>query len=400
MTDNNNDISVILIVDDNPQNLQVLGKQLQELNYEIEFATDGKAALEWIENKIFDLILLDINMPGMSGYEVCQQIRSKHELNKIPIIFLSAETERESILKGFDLGAQDYITKPFDSRELIARVKTHLTLKQSLEKLENLNKTLEQKVQERTQQLRELNTQLEATNLKLFDLDKAKSDFLNIISHEIRTPLNGIIGPMEFLKAPVYTSEIGDLIEMLDTSVRRLERFSLDALLITRLKTMPKEFKKQEIILPELIREILNENKEIIKQKNINISTKFNEESNKISGESELVKKALSVILENSFHVSPVNGLVSIKTYPKDHYMVCLIYDQGPGFSSNVKITLDDYFTIGDNYSDNIRGLRLPIAKMIMDLHGGDIIPGDQASGGSSVKLVFYYSDNDNQRTK
>ncbi len=400
MTDKNNEIPVILIVDDNPQNLQVLGKQLQELNYEIEFATDGKAAFEWIENKIFDLILLDINMPGMSGYEVCQQIRSKHELSKIPIIFLSAETERESILKGFDLGAQDYITKPFDSRELIARVKTHLTLKQSLEKLENLNKTLEQKVQERTQQLRELNAQLEATNLKLFDLDKSKSDFLNIISHEIRTPLNGIIGPMELLKAPVYTSEIGDLIEMLDTSVRRLERFSLDALLITRLKTMPKEFKKQEIILTELIREILNENKEIIKQKNINISTKFNEESNKISGESELVKKALSVILENSFHVSPVNGLVSIKTYPKDHYMICSINDQGPGFSSIVKITLDDYFTIGDNYSDNIRGLGLPIAKMIMDLHGGDIIPGDQASGGSSVKLIFDFSDNDNQRTK
>lgn len=400
MADKNYDIPVILIVDDNPQNLQVLGKQLQELNYEIEFATDGKAALEWIENKIFDLILLDINMPGMSGFEVCQQIRSKNDFEKIPIIFLSAETERESILKGFDLGAQDYITKPFDSRELIARVKTHLTLKKSLEKLEKLNKTLEQKVHERTQQLRELNQQLETTNLKLLDLDKAKSDFLNIISHEIRTPLNGIIGPLELLKAPVYANEIGDLIEMLDTSVRRLERFSLDALLITRLKTMSKEFRKQEIILPELISEILNEYKEITKQKNINISTEYNEECNKITGETELVKKALSIILENTFNVSPVDGSVSIKTHLQNNYMICTITDQGPCFSSNVKITLDDFFTIGDNYKDNSRGIGLPIAKMIMDLHGGDIIPGDQAPGGSSVKLVFDYSDNKSQRTK
>jgi two-component system, sensor histidine kinase and response regulator len=394
------DIPVILIVDDNPQNLQVLGKQLQEQNYEIEFAIDGKAAIEWIENKRFDLILLDINMPGISGYEVCQQIRTKKDYEKIPIIFLSAETERESILKGFDLGAQDYITKPFNSRELIARVRTHLILKQSLEKLENLNKTLEQKVQERTQQLRELNTQLEATNIKLRNLDRTKSDFLNIISHEIRTPLNGIVGPLELLKAPVYANEIGDLVEMLDISVRRLERFSLDALLLTRLKTMPKEFKKQKIILPKLIREILNEYKKIAEEKNIKTYTEFSKECNNITGETELLKKAISIILENSYHVSPIDSTVNIKTYPKDHYVICEINDQGPGFSSNVKITLDDFFTIGDNYTDNRRGIGLPIAKMIMDLHGGDIIPGDQTSGGSSLKLAFANPDNENQTSK
>ena len=193
----------ILIVDDNPHNIQVLGKLLQENRYEIEFATNGEAALEWLNTRQFDLILLDINMPGMNGFEVCRKIRSNPDMNNVPVIFLSADTERESILKGFELGAQDYITKPFDSRELLVRVRTHLVLKDSLEKLEKLNRSLEEKVTERTHQLKEANVNLEALNLKLLDLDKAKSDFLNLISHEIRTPLNGIIGPLELLKDTV-----------------------------------------------------------------------------------------------------------------------------------------------------------------------------------------------------
>jgi DNA-binding response OmpR family regulator len=119
----------ILIVDDNPQNLQVLGKMLQEKQYEIEFAINGPTALDWIKSKAFDLVLLDINMPGMSGFEVCENIRANPELNNLPVIFLSANTDRESILKGFEFGVQDYISKPFDARELLVRVKTHLALK-------------------------------------------------------------------------------------------------------------------------------------------------------------------------------------------------------------------------------------------------------------------------------
>jgi DNA-binding response OmpR family regulator len=137
---------VVLLVDDNPQNLQVLGKLLQEEKYEIEFAINGIATLEWLKNKQFDLILLDLNMPGMNGFEVCKIIRSDNEMCDIPIIFLSAESERESILKGFEVGAQDYVTKPFDSRELLARVKTQLDLKSKTEKLEKVNEWLGKKI--------------------------------------------------------------------------------------------------------------------------------------------------------------------------------------------------------------------------------------------------------------
>jgi two-component system, sensor histidine kinase and response regulator len=387
--ENTTHVPVILIVDDNPQNLQVLGKQLQEKKYEIEFAVNGPAAIDWLDIKQFDLILLDINMPGMSGFDVCKKIRLNPEMNNVPIIFLSADTDRESILRGFEMGAQDYITKPFDSRELIVRVKTHISLKETLEKLENLNRSLEEKVLERTNQLREANEMLEATNLKLIDLDKAKSEFLNLISHEIRTPLNGILGPLELLKGPVYASEIGSLIEMLDTSVRRLERFSLDALLITRLKTRGSEIKRESISLSKLFNEVVSENTEKIQSKNISIDKKFDLKNDFILGETELIKKSILNILDNSIFYSPQKGSIEVKTYLDGNFNILEVRDHGDGFTSKTKEHLSELFTLADKYRDNSKGIGLPIVKMIMEAHGGDVILENHARGGALVKIRF-----------
>jgi two-component system, sensor histidine kinase and response regulator len=382
-------IPVILIVDDNPQNLQVLGKQLQDKKYEIEFAINGQAALEWINTKKFDLILLDINMPGMSGFEVCTKIRSTPELNNIPIIFLSADTDRESILKGFELGAQDYITKPFDSRELVVRVKTHLSLKDSLEKLENMNKILEEKVLERTIQLRETNNRLEETNLKLIDLDKAKSEFLRLISHEIRTPLNGILGPLELLKGPVYANEIGDLIEILDMSVRRLEKFSLDALLITRLKTKQKDLEIEKVSLSKLFTEVFNENIENIELKKLKLDRSFDKMIDIIEGEKGLIKKAIANIFENSVYFSPMEGSINVKTYSGDEYNVFEIRDHGYGFVPGAFDHLSELFTNADNERDTSMGIGLPIVKLIMESHHGDFFIHNHPEGGAVVELCF-----------
>lgn len=381
--------SLILIVDDNPQNLQVLGKQLKEKNYKIEFAVNGPAALEFLEKKHFDLILLDINMPGMSGFEVCSKIRLNPQMINVPIIFLSADIDRESILRGFELGAQDYITKPFDNRELLVRVKTHLSLKNSIEKLETLNKSLEQKVLERTIQLWEANEKLEMTNAKLIDLDHAKSQFLNLISHEIRTPLNGILGPLELLKGPLYASEIGDLIGILDSSVKRLERFSLDALLITRLKTKPTEIKMESISLSKLFIEVINELKENFQSKNIGIKQAFDLKFDLIFGELELVKKSFNNILDNALFFSPQNGTLEVKTYLSDSYITFELHDHGVGFPQKSKDYLSGLFNYADQYRDNSRGLGLPMVKIIMESLGGDIMLENHKNGGAVVKLCF-----------
>jgi CheY-like chemotaxis protein len=126
---------LILIVDDNPKNLQILGNYLRKENYKVEFALDGESALDWIGRTEFDLILLDIMMPGMDGFEVCRILKSDPVKQKIPVIFLTAKVDTESIVNGFDLGAVDYVIKPFNQKELIARVKTQIEIKRSRDEI-------------------------------------------------------------------------------------------------------------------------------------------------------------------------------------------------------------------------------------------------------------------------
>lgn len=384
--------STILIVDDNPQNLQVLGKILMENNYKIEFSTNGEAALKWLETRHFDLVLLDINMPGMDGFEVCRRIRLKQEMNNIPVIFLSADSERNSILKGFEFGAQDYVTKPFDSRELLVRVNTHIKLKDSLEKLEKFNKSLEEKVLERTQQLKESNEHLELLNMKLLDLDKAKTGFLNLISHEIRTPLNGILGPMELLKSAGYPTEIVELVDILDVSVRRLESFTLDALLITRLKTKPGESKKENINLSKIINEVIYNEKEVILRGKITIDREREAITEPIIGDAELIEKCIGNIFSNAIRFTPPNGIIRIRTFTDQHRIVVEIKDTGKGFSLGDIDRVFELFTTDEEYKDNCIGIGLPIARMIMNELKGSIIVGNNTEGGAFVKLLFQKS--------
>jgi two-component system, sensor histidine kinase and response regulator len=379
--------SHILIVDDNPNNLQVLGKLLKERKYEVEFAIDGQSALEWIREKKFDLILLDINMPGMSGFEVCTQIRSKYEPEKLPIIFLSSENDKESILKGFEVGGQDYLTKPFDSKELIVRVNTHLTLKNSLERLENLNQLLEEKITERTHQLVEANDKLNAANHKLIDLDIAKMEFLSLISHEIRTPLNGIVGPLQLIKQSPDINTISEMVEILDSSVSRLEKFSSNALLLTKLRTMPPL--SVRIIKPySIISEVIGEKKDDLNKKNIEIETIL-DPGLTIIGNKNLIKICFAYIIDNSVRYSPDRAVIEIKCNRLQDLTVCEIRDHGPGFSEKVIARQFELFVIDRNLADNQVGLDLPIVKMIMDFHGGNIKITNHTDGGAVVKLEF-----------
>lgn len=134
--------SLVLIVDDNISNLQVLGALLSQKGYEIAVATDAEKALEFLRNDFPDLILLDVMMPGTDGYELCQKIKTIENLVEIPILFLTALTAPEDIVKGFDSGAVDYISKPFNNAELLARIKTHIGLKKAKEELKVLRGTL------------------------------------------------------------------------------------------------------------------------------------------------------------------------------------------------------------------------------------------------------------------
>jgi two-component system, NtrC family, sensor kinase len=194
--------STILVVDDTPANLEVVCDILNDVGYEIATAIDGDRALKRVQTHPPDLILLDIQMPGINGFEVCRQLKADAETTQIPVIFMTALGDMDSKVQGFDLGAIDYITKPFQERELLARIKTHLQISQ-------LTETLEKTIEERTTAL----TELQHTQLQMIQSEKmsALGQMVAGIAHEINNPINFIHGNLRHFNR--YTQDLLDIVQ-------------------------------------------------------------------------------------------------------------------------------------------------------------------------------------------
>ncbi len=181
--------AVILIIDDNPININLLTHILVRRGYEIRSANSGPHALAAIRDDLPDLILLDIMMPDMDGYEVCAQLKAAEQTRDIPIIFISALDATKDKIKGFNVGGVDYITKPFQFAEVLARVQTHLTLRRMQRTLQDQNVKLEQEIRERVraeEQLRQYAADLETRNAEL-------DAFAHTVAHDLKNPLTALI---------------------------------------------------------------------------------------------------------------------------------------------------------------------------------------------------------------
>ena len=180
----------ILVVDDIAANRNLLGDTLEPKGYEVLLAPNGTTALKVAERARPDIILMDVNMPDMDGYEACRHLKANadSELAEIPVIFITANDDQDSLVKGFEAGGVDYIVKPFQEKEVLMRVSTHLKIHTLTKALEAKNEALGAEVERRREAERKAN-----------EANEAKSDFLSFISHEMRSPLNAIIGFSEEL---------------------------------------------------------------------------------------------------------------------------------------------------------------------------------------------------------
>jgi two-component system, NtrC family, sensor kinase len=244
--ESHNSGATILVIDDTPTNLEVLYGALSSAGYEILVEMDGESGIEQAQNNPPDLILLDVMMPGIDGFETCRRIKSHPTIHDIPVIFMTALAETESKVKGLNVGAVDYITKPFQHEEVLARVKIHLQLRRMTQTLaeqngllKNFSAHLEEKVAERTRELQQAHVQL-IQQEKLSSLGQLVAG----IAHEINNPVNFIYGNCS--PAQRYSQ---DLLEVI--SLYQSEFPQTTPVLEKRIKEIDLEFLEQD--LPKVI---------------------------------------------------------------------------------------------------------------------------------------------------
>ncbi len=336
----------VLIVDDVPHNVEILETSLED-KYILATATNGEQALEIIPRFRPDLVLLDIMMPGINGYEVCRKIKEDEQLNFIKIILVTGKALVEERLKGYDVGADDYVTKPFVIRELEAKIKVFLNLKRSRE------------------------------------IDRLKTDLLVLFAHETRTPLNGIIGGSDLLMIDKSISESAkETVKLIAESGHRLLDFIDKTMFLCELKSIPNLKKSQQSTAEQLKNAIMAlQNRAKLKK----IDTIINlEEDEILKADWIMMGKAFRYILDNAIKYSPEDSKVTIIQKKTDKSIVITIEDMGEGIPLEWIDKIFNEFAVKDIvHHQKGQGLSLAISKHILELHGGNITVESTLGKGS-----------------
>jgi two-component system, sensor histidine kinase and response regulator len=385
----------VLIVDDIASNLNFLSEVLHVEGIGVLLATHGSEALEIARYKLPDLILLDIAMPEMDGYEVCAALKEDELTKDIPVIYLTARTESEDILKGFNTGAVDYILKPFNAAELIARVKTHLDLKNKTFELKTINSRLEEEVHLRTIELSEANKELTIANRKLekayedlSNLDKAKDEFIRHINHELRTPLQGIHGFTLIMEDIVESPEQKEYIQAINSLVKRLVKLSEISLLFTEIKAKNYKITLKPVLLKNAVQQVLD----IFRTDRSKITYNPEEPAENVfvKADQRLMNICMELIVDNALKYSSDRGNVTIRIFTDDGISGIEVTDNGPGFSSKAMESLYDLFA-----ADNLRyhshgfGVGLATVKLILDTFSARLDISNLPDKGAMVRIIF-----------
>lgn len=352
---------LVLIVDDIPRNLQILSNILNTEGYQISFASNGKQALSVCETTQPDLILLDIMMPEMDGFEVCEKLKSNELTKFIPVIFITGKAEMDDIVHGFKLGAVDYVTKPFNSVELISRVRNHIELKLSRDVILRYN-----------QQLKETQTELKQTIA-------SKDKFFSIIAHDLRGPFSGFLGLSELL-ADEYEmlakEEISQIATSLNKAAKKLFSFLENLLDWSRSQMGRMEFNPCTLELRDTVERYIGLMQDTANEKNIAI---FNDVPEKTTCYADLnmLGTILRNLLSNAIKFTSNGGAVRVGIEDKsDEFYTVFVSDNGIGIHPD---NLKNIFRIDTKYStpgtnkEAGTGLGLILCRELVEIHKGKI---------------------------
>ncbi|MCK5103201.1 MAG: hybrid sensor histidine kinase/response regulator [Cyclobacteriaceae bacterium] len=352
----------VLIVDDVTKNIQLVANFLKQAGYEINYAISGKTAIRHIKKEKFDLILLDIMMPEMDGFEVCHKLKSDDETKDIPVIFLTAKADIDSITKAFKVGGIDYITKPFNKAELLARVKTHLELQQQKRNLKELNAT--------------------------------KDKFFSIIAHDLKNPFSSLLGISKMLTQDLRNMTMKELQESSDvmySSAQNLYKLLENLLDWSRLQSGLFEIKPQSFNVRELVTHGIVLFSTSAEQKRISIKNNINK-LHEVYADPEMIDTVIRNLISNSIKFTKPGGLITIASAKKNGSIEIIVKDNGVGISTNIKKNLfkiDSKVSMPGTENEPGSGLGLMLCKDLVKINKGKISVKSKHGKGSEFIITL-----------
>ena len=441
----------VLMVDDHPENLLALEAVLEKLGQNLVKATSGMEALRCLLNQDFAVILLDVQMPGMNGFETAALIRERERSRYTPIIFLTAINRSEThVSRGYSLGAVDYLFKPIEPEILISKVAAFVSLfektqqvkrqaqlleatnieleneiksrQRAEELLRHAHNQLEIKVQERTAELARANELLKAEIAERVKTEEAlqkakeaaevancaKSDFLSMVSHELRTPLTSILGFTKIIKKklegaifPAIATEekkiqkairqVGDNIDIIVLEGERLTALINDVLDLAKLDSGKIEWKTEPISVAQIIEQALAATSALFEAKGLELIKDIEEEFPEIVGDRDRIVQVLINLVSNAVKFTE-KGSVTCRVRRIDNAIVISVIDTGVGIAETDQFQVFEQFKqIGDTLTNKPKGtgLGLSISKQIVEHHGGTIWVESELGKGSNFSFTL-----------
>ncbi|WP_217587179.1 ATP-binding protein [Lentibacillus saliphilus] len=396
----------ILITDDEAVNLQVLMNQLVLEGYDVIPVFNGEEALRIVEEQEIDLVILDIMMPHMSGYDVCHLIRQKHSLMELPILMLTAKNQLQDTIAAFEAGANDYLVKPCEKQELLSRVKTLVQMRALNQELIQMNIHLEEKVQKRTEALKIANDELQEMNKELIDMADSRRQLLANIAHELGTPITLIHGYVQSLQKGVVALNDGHYNQLVFDKINVLNRLVSDLFDLSKLEAGKATLNMKEVPVGKWLDQLYNKCEFAVLQGNRTfnrIDLPPNSEHAICVIDIERMDQVFSNLISNAIkNTSEHNGCISIHAIIDDEKgrLNIEVHDNGIGIKEDDIPYIFERFYKGPFSEEhkNGTGLGLTIAKEIIHSHKGSIHVASTVNKGTTFYIdlpVMFRSANE-----
>ncbi|MGM8365683.1 ATP-binding protein [Virgibacillus sp. W0181] len=393
--------TTILIADDEFVNLQVLKNQLSMEGYDVIAVSNGEGVMEEVRKRPVHLLILDIMMPKMSGYEVCRRLREHYSLMELPILMLTAKTQMHDQITAFEVGANDYLTKPCDKQELLTRVKTLLKLSRLNLELKELNQHLEEKVDTRTEALKKANQNLEKANQELINMAESRRMLLANIAHELGTPVTVIQGYMQAVQDGLIIDHDPRYLDMVEHKLQILNRLIADLSDLSKWEAGTMSLNKEKVNLNEWLNQVHAMHEWDVKQEDRLFSFVKKQNAEKFTAyachiDVGRMDQLFSNLIWNAIkHTEPNTGelIVTVMLMEKTSEVVIQLQDNGHGIDEEKLPFIFERFYKATNLSTQDdsggTGLGLAIVKEIIEAHEGTVRVESRPGVGSKFTVVL-----------